>query len=222
MIEIENVSKAYGKPVLSGVNAVFRDGETAGIYGESGCGKSTLAKILCGVERADCGELKIDGVTVFSAKKKYDRKIGKAIQYVYQQPFASLDPAQKIGDALTELIRYNKIARSKSEARNIARHAAEEMGIKREVLESLPNEISGGEAQRVAVIRCLLLNPKMIILDEATSMLDVSTQANVLAKVREIQKKNNLTVLFISHDRELVKTFCDRIYLYENRRFKEL
>lgn len=221
MIKTENICKAYEKPVLDKVNAIFAGGETVGIYGESGCGKSTFAKILCGVERADKGELTVDDITVFSESQKYNRKVGKAIQYVYQQPFASLDPVQKIGDSLTELIRYNKIAKSQSEARGIARRAAEEMGIKREVLESLPSEISGGEAQRVAIIKCLLLNPKMIILDEATSMLDVSTQANVLAKVKEIQKKSNLTVLIISHDRNLVEAFCDRIYYFEECGFKE-
>ncbi len=220
MIEIKSLSKSFGKKVvLEDVNLCFEYGKITGLYGDSGCGKSTLAKILCGIEKLGKGEIYADGELVCSDKVKYKRKVGKRIQTVYQQPYAALDPVQRIGASLYEIVSYNKLAKSRAEQKAVVENIAVEMNLAKETLGSFPSAISGGEAQRVAIAKCLLLSPKLLILDEATSMLDVSTQANVLARIKELVIKRNMGVLLISHDKELVENFCDSVYTYENCNF---
>jgi len=220
VIEIKSLYKSFGqKSVFEDVDIRFEYGRITGLCGDSGCGKSTLAKILCGVEIPDKGEIFVDGELVCSDKIRYKRNVGRQIQIVYQQPYAALDPMQKIGSSLLEIVSYNKLAKSRAERIALVDKIACQMGLRKETLGSLPAAISGGEAQRAAIAKSLLLSPKLLILDEATSMLDVSTKANVLAKVKELAQSRDAGVLFISHDKELAEYFCDIIYEYENRNF---
>ena len=198
-------------------------GSIIGVSGASGIGKSTLAKILCGVTAPDAGAVFLDGKLLVSQKEAYDRKRGLAIQMVYQQPYATLDPAQKIGAGLRELISYHRLAENKKAAETLIADILAQMQLPKKILAHLPRQISGGEAQRVALARCLLLRPKLLILDEATSMLDVSTQANLLALVKAQMLPNGGSVLFISHDRALTDFYCDVVYAFdEDRRLKEV
>ena len=198
-------------------------GSIIGVSGASGIGKSTLAKILCGVMPPDAGEVSLDGKLLVSQKEAYDRKCGLAIQMVYQQPYASLDPSQKIGAGLRELISYHRLAENKKAAETLIADILVQMQLPAKILAHLPRQLSGGEAQRVALARCLLLRPKLLILDEATSMLDVSTQANLLALVKAQMLPNGGSVLFISHDRALTDFYCDVVYAFdEDRRLKEV
>ncbi len=222
MIEIKNLSKGFdGRTVLQKVTLDIPRGAFTGLYGRSGCGKSTLAKILCGALSPDEGEIFLDGKQLF-LNRKYDRETGKRIQLVRQQPFSALDPVQKIGDGLTELARYNKLAKTKAERRALVEKAADDMLLNRQTLNSLPCAISGGEAQRVSIAKCLMLNAEYVILDEATSMLDVSTQANVFALIKDLVKNRGLGVIAISHDLDLINLLCEKIYFYENFTFKEM
>ena len=207
MLEINNCCKSFGnQTVLQDVSMTIPNGSIIGVSGASGIGKSTLAKILCGVTAPDAGAVFLDGKLLVSQKEAYDRKCGLAIQMVYQQPYATLDPAQKIGAGLRELISYHRLTKNRQE-----------------ILAHLPRQISGGEAQRVALARCLLLSPKLLILDEATSMLDVSTQANLLALVKAQMVSGGGSVLFISHDRALTDFYCDTVYAFdEDHRLKEV
>lgn len=224
MLEIKSCCKAFeNQTVLQDVSLNIHDGSIIGVSGASGIGKSTLAKILCGVMPPDAGEVSLDGKLLVSQKEAYDRKCGLAIQMVYQQPYASLDPSQKIGAGLRELISYHRLAENKKAAETLIADILVQMQLPAKILAHLPRQISGGEAQRVALARCLLLRPKLLILDEATSMLDVSTQANLLALVKAQMIPSGGSVLFISHDRALTDFYCDVVYAFdEDRRLKEV
>ena len=224
MLEIKNCCKSFGnQTVLQDVSMTIPDGSIIGIFGASGIGKSTLAKILCGVMPPDAGEVFLDGKLLVSPKEAYDRKRGLAIQMVYQQPYATLDPSQKIGTGLRELISYHHLAENKNAAEAMIADILAQMQLPSKILAHLPRQISGGEAQRVALARALLLSPKLLILDEATSMLDVSTQANLLALVKAQMLPNGGSVLFISHDRALTDFYCNTVYAFdEDHRLKEV
>ena len=224
MLEIKNCCKAFGdQTVLQDVSMTIPDGSIIGVSGVSGIGKSTLAKILCGVMPPDAGEVFLDGKLLVSPKEAYDRKRGLAIQMVYQQPYATLDPSQKIGAGLRELISYHRLAENKRAAEKLIADTLAQMQLPSKILAHLPRQISGGEAQRVALVRALLLRPKLLILDEATSMLDVSTQANLLTLVKAQMIPSGGSVLFISHDRALTDFYCDTVYEFDkDHRLKEV
>ena len=222
VIEGRDLKKAFGsKLIFEHASFLIPDGQIVGVYGPSGIGKSTLAKLLCGVMKPDAGEILLDGELLVAADRPYDRRMGLAIQMVYQQPYSSLDPSQKLLDGFRELIRYHGFAKTKAEEQALIETLLEEVGLDTDILAHLPRQISGGEAQRIAIARCLLFRPRLLILDEATSMLDVSTQANVIALVRKVMAKNKGSVLLISHDKALVDTLCDQIYLFDNQTLKE-
>lgn len=224
MLEIKNCCKSFGnQTVLQNVSMTIPDGSIIGVSGASGIGKSTLAKILCGVMPPDAGEVSLDGKLLVSQKEAYDRKRGLVIQMVYQQPYASLDPSQKIGAGLRELISYHRLTKNRQEMEKLIADILAQMQLPTKILAHLPRQISGGEAQRVALARALLLSPKLLILDEATSMLDVSTQANLLALVKAQMIPSCGSVLFISHDRALTDFYCDTVYAFdEDHRLKEV
>ena len=222
VIEGKNLKKAFGdKLIFEHAELVIPDASIVGVYGPSGIGKSTLAKLLCGVMKPDEGEILFDGKTLVSAAKAYDRRRGLAIQMVYQQPYSSLDPSQKLLQGFRELIRYHRFADTREAEAGLIASLLEEVGLDPGILNHLPRQISGGEAQRIAIARCLLFQPRLLILDEATSMLDVSTQANVVALVRRVMAKNRGSVLLISHDKALVDTLCNQIYVFDNHTLKE-
>ena len=224
MLEIKTCCKSFGsQTVLQNVSLNIPAGSIIGVSGASGIGKSTLAKILCGVTAPDAGAVFLDGKLLVSQKEAYDRKRGLAIQMVYQQPYATLDPLQKIGAGLRELISYYRLAENRRAAEKLIADILAQMQLSTKILAHLPRQISGGEAQRVALARCLLLSPKLLILDEATSMLDVSTQANLLTLVKAQMLPNGGSVLFISHDRALTDFYCDTVYAFdEDHRLKEV
>lgn len=224
MLEINNCCKSFGNhTVLQDVSLTIPDGSIIGVFGASGIGKSTLAKILCGVMPPDAGAVFLDGKLLVSPKEAYDRKRGLAIQMVYQQPYATLDPLQKIGAGLRELISYHRLTKNRQETEKLIADILAQMQLPDKILAHLPRQISGGEAQRVALARCLLLRPKLLILDEATSMLDVSTQANLLALVKAQMVPGGGAVLFISHDRALTEFYCDTVYEFdEDHQLKEV
>lgn len=224
MLEIKNCCKSFGnQTVLQDVSLTIPGGSIIGVSGASGIGKSTLAKILCGVTAPDAGEVFLDGQLLVSEKSNYDRRRGLSIQMVYQQPYATLDPSQKIGVGLRELISYHRLTKNGQETKTLIADILAQMQLPSKILAHLPRQISGGEAQRVALARCLLLSPKLLILDEATSMLDVSTQANLLTLVKAQMIPNGGALLFISHDRALTDFYCDTVYEFdEDHRLKEV
>ncbi len=207
-----------GRTVFEDVSFSLAPGEIIGIYGSSGIGKSTLSKVLCGVLPPDGGRVSLDGELIAAPGVAYNRKKGLGIQMVYQQPYASLDGNQKVGAGLRELIKYHHFAKTYEEREALVEEILTGVGLDRGIAGQLPHQLSGGEAQRVALARCLLFRPKVLILDEATSMLDVSTQANVLGLVKRVMTGG---IIVISHDKELVDHYCHKVYVMEGTRFCE-
>lgn len=219
MLRTCGLRKSYNESVVfDDVDLEVPDGMFVGLYGPSGIGKSTLAKVLCGVARPDAGSVRLDDHLLCSADTPYDRTHGLAVQMVYQHPYSALDPVQKVSDGLRELARYHGFARGRHAENELLDGLYEQVGLDRGVLNHLPHQISGGEAQRVAIARCLLFSPRVLVLDEATSMLDVSTQANVLGLVRRTVVDVGGSALLISHDRELVDHMCARVYVFDQQR----
>ncbi len=218
MIEIRDLRKSFGgREVLSGVSMDIPYGSVTGLFGPSGCGKSTIARILCGLEASDGGEIVMDD-SVLAKDQGYDRKRGLPVQMVWQQPHASLDPVQRVGKGLEELIRYHGIAKEREAVSKAATDLLASVGLAKDIGRHFPRQLSGGEAQRVSLARALALKPKLLIMDEATSMLDVSVQANIVELVKAMMRETGMGILFISHDRELLEVTADRIYVFDGGR----
>lgn len=217
MIKINNISKSFNnKIVLKNVSLSFQDGKITAVLGPNGCGKSTLSKIICGIYKPDEGEIFIDDELIYSNTMKYKRDIGKQIQIVFQEPYNSLDPKQKVGNSLIELIKHVK---KENDKEIILKDVLNILDLKDDILSLYPYQISGGEAQRINLAKCLILDAKYIILDEATSMLDVITQSNIFYYINKLVKEKNIGIILISHDYELVKLVSDTIYRYDDYNF---
>ena len=170
MIALQNIDKSFdGKRVLQNISLEIPDNQICGVFGKSGIGKSTLAKILCGVCPPDAGRILLDNRCLVSNDRPYDRRLGISIQMVYQQPYATLDPRQKIGSGFRELIRYHRFA-PKGKEQALTEDILSKVGLEPQILAHLPHQISGGEAQRVAIARCLLFQPRLLILDEGSNL----------------------------------------------------
>ena len=217
MLEMQSISKSYGsKQVLSNASFHMRKGEIAGVMGPSGEGKSTIARILCGTVAPDSGSVFFENELLTKAGQSFNKKLRTAIQLIPQQPFASLDPRQTVGKAIEEPLLFHRIVKSRAEAKSRALSLMERMLLDRRLYERRPGELSGGQAQRVLIVRSLTVSPRLLIADEATSMLDVSAQSEVMRLLTDLSRQDGLAVLIISHDDTLVKSMADTIYRLSN------
>lgn len=185
-------------------------GNTIGIVGESGSGKSTVARLILKLLPATSGKVIYDGKDIIPMKERNCRFVRQQMQMIFQDPYASLDPRFKIGYTLEEPLREHDIV-PKSEMKERTGDMMEKVGLQREMLDRFPHEFSGGQRQRINIARALLMNPKIIICDEAVSALDVSVQAQVLNLFNQLKWEFDLTYLFISHDLSVVKFVSDTI-----------
>ncbi|WP_337049434.1 ABC transporter ATP-binding protein [Serratia fonticola] len=195
-----------GQPfrALDRVSFSVQRGTTHALVGESGSGKTTLARCLLGFQRPDAGQIIIDGVDFTRLKGEALRQFRRRIQLVYQNPFASLDPAQTLYQAIEEpLLNFEPV--TKAERYRRVRELFERVALPAELLTRKPRELSGGQRQRVAIARALILQPRVLVLDEATSALDVTVQAQILHLLEQLQRELGLTYLFISHDLATVR-----------------
>jgi len=195
---------------LDDVTFEVEDGEILGLVGESGCGKSTLGKTVMGIQPPTSGEIIFEGRNVAGQSPKHAKAQRRRLQYAYQDPGASLDPRWRIGKSLEEpLIIHTSLP--KAERMKKVREILAAVGLPAAHIDLFPHEISGGQQRRVGLARILMLNPKVVILDEPTAGLDVSVQATVLALFRDLREKFDLTYVFISHDLSVVRIMCQRI-----------
>ncbi|TRA98310.1 MULTISPECIES: ATP-binding cassette domain-containing protein [Rhizobium/Agrobacterium group] len=195
---------------LKGIDFTVERGKTLAIVGESGSGKSTLARIIALIDPASGGELKIEGQPVDIARRRPDTQMRSKVQMVFQNPYGSLNPRQKVGDVLMEpLIINTKIPAS--ERRERAEAMLVKVGLGPEHFNRYPHMFSGGQRQRIAIARALMLNPALLVLDEPVSALDLSVQAQVLNLLRDLQEEFELTYVFVSHDLSVVRYIADDV-----------
>jgi len=195
---------------LDGASFKLRKGQTLAIVGESGCGKSTMARLVTMIETPTSGKLTIGDDDVSNVSSAERSKLHKQVQIVFQDPYGSLNPRQKIGHSLEEPLLVNT-SMSKSERREAALTMISLVGLRPEHYDRYPHMFSGGQRQRIAVARALMLNPQIIVLDEPVSALDVSIQAQILNLIADLQQKFDLAYMFISHDLSVVKHIADEV-----------
>ncbi|MAW86856.1 MAG: peptide ABC transporter ATP-binding protein [Phyllobacteriaceae bacterium] len=195
---------------LKGIDLKVEKGKTLAIVGESGCGKSTLARIMTMIDAPTSGELLIDGKPVEIGKKGVDSEMRRKVQIVFQNPYGSLNPRQKIGDVLMEPLIINEKVPVK-ERRERAMEMLLKVGLQAEHFNRYPHMFSGGQRQRIAIARALMLRPRLLVLDEPVSALDLSVQAQVLNLLADLQEEFGLTYVFISHDLSVVRYIADEV-----------
>ncbi|MHA7967974.1 ABC transporter ATP-binding protein [Rhizobium sp. CAU 1783] len=195
---------------VENVSFDLREGETLSLVGESGCGKSTTGRSITRLVEPTAGAIALDGYDVVRLDRRSLRNMRRSIQMVFQDPFASLDPRMSVGSAVMEPFVEHGLG-SKAEARDKAADLLERVGLKADMMRRYPHEFSGGQRQRIAIARSLMLDPKVIVADEAVSALDVSIKAQVCNLLLDLQQSFNLAYLFISHDMAVVERVSHRV-----------
>ena len=202
-------TKTYVRAV-DGVSLTVRRGETLGLVGESGCGKTTLGRTIMRLTEPSKGSLSFEGEEISRLKGRRLKQVRRKMQMVFQDPYASLDPRQSVRSALLEPMKIHHTASSKREANREAENLIEKVGLNPDHLARFPHEFSGGQRQRIAIAIALAVKPSFIVLDEPTSSLDVSVQAQILQLLKELQRELGLTYVFISHNLAVIRQMCAR------------
>ncbi len=230
LLEIKNLSKVYESKgvnvkALTDVNLTVNKGETIGIVGESGCGKTTLGRCVVRGIDATSGEVLFhtdEGVFDFLKMKGAQmKKHRKDIQMIFQDPYASLDPRMTVFDIISEPLRYNTNL-SNREIEQAVDRITDQVGLNKAYLRRYPHAFSGGQRQRIGIARSLILQPKLIVCDEAVSALDVSIQAQIINLLEDLQQEYDLTYLFISHALSVVRHISDRVMVMYLGRMVEM
>lgn len=230
MLEIQHLYKTYQSGLMiqkqthavEDVNFRIEDGEIFGLFGQSGCGKTTVSKIIMGLLPATSGRILYGGKDLVTLDRRGWKAIRREIQMVYQHPQMSFNPRSTILESCVEPLRIYGLAESRKEEREMAEKMLREVGVSEDQLKKFPHEISGGQAQRIAFARIMALEPKLLILDEPTSMLDISVQAQILRTIQTINREKHLTMLFISHDLDMIHGICNRVAVMEKGRIVEM
>lgn len=221
VLEAQNIKRDYHVPggmfgkaktvhAVKDVSFKLEKGKTLAIVGESGCGKSTLARILTMIDPQTSGKLLIDGADVNIERDGLTREMRQKVQIVFQNPYGSLNPRQKIGDVLQEPLLLNTNM-SAEERKEKALQMLIKVGLGPEHFNRYPHMFSGGQRQRIAIARALMLSPSLLVLDEPVSALDLSVQAQVLNLLADLQEEFALTYVFISHDLSVVRYIADEV-----------
>lgn len=222
LLELKNLKKTFFTPKYSGVgknvikavdNVDFfiTQGKNIGLVGESGSGKSTLARLIVKLYTADSGKIIFKGDDVAQYSQRRFRRVRQHIQMVFQDPYSSLDPRFMIRGILKEALGLMPHRLSKKDQNIKMAEVLQAVGLSEDILLRFPHEFSGGERQRIAIARALIMKPELLILDEAVSSLDVLVQAQIIELLKELQSKYGLTYMFITHNLRVVRKLCDQI-----------
>ena len=215
ILKVDNLSKVFSRggrqPVTAVKNVSFElmPGECLGVIGESGSGKTTMVNMITRLLDVTAGQIVLDSQDITNLRGKELRNIYKKMQMVFQSPSDSFDPRRTLGDGIGESLR--NAGMSRRETRAEVKRLLEQCGLSKEFADRYPHQVSGGQCQRAAIARALALNPKLLILDEATSNLDVSIQAQILNLLLDLKEKHTLSYLVISHDLGVIHYLCDRV-----------
>jgi len=205
---------------LDGVDLAVARGHTHAVVGESGAGKSTLARLLTGLDTPDAGEIRVGGIPLASLDREGRRQLRRNLQFVYQNPFTSLDPLFTVSRIIAEPLKAFQVGSSRQIAERVA-EVLDHVSLDERFAQRRPTELSGGQRQRVAIARAIALQPDTIVLDEAVSALDVSVQAQILQLLAELQQRLGLSYLFITHDLGVVRLIGDDVTVMQNGRVVE-
>ena len=204
------IDRKHTLKAVSHVSLAIRPGETVGLVGESGCGKTTLGRAAKGIYPVASGVIHYKGTALTHMTAAQRDAFTREVQMIFQDPYSSLDPRMTVRDIILEGMRAHRMS-TRAERFARADELLEVVGLSREHGNRFPHEFSGGQRQRIGIARALALNPEFIVCDEPTSALDVSIQAQVITLLKDLQRRLNLTYLFISHDLAMVKYVSDRI-----------
>ena len=196
---------------VQGVSFTLKRGETLGLVGESGCGKSTLGRAITRLIEPTSGEVYLGGVDILSLSPNRLREQRREMQFIFQDPYASLNPRMTVGSIIEEPLKIHSLYTGRKEKRKRVYELLDLVGLRKESVNSYPHEFSGGQRQRIGIARSLAVNPSLIICDEPVSALDVSIQAQIINLLEDLQEQLNLTYLFISHDLRVVEHISDRV-----------
>jgi|TARA_B100000686_G_C16771444_1_gene965421 oligopeptide/dipeptide ABC transporter ATP-binding protein len=195
---------------VNGVSFTVRRGEVLGLVGESGSGKTTIGRLVLRLEEATAGKVIFDGTNILELPKKEMRRFRKRMQIIFQDPYASLNPREKVRTVIGHALALHSIGTPESR-RERAAELVEQVGLSPDQLDRFPHEFSGGQRQRVGIARALAVNPDFLVADEPVSALDVSIQAQVINLLSDLKDQLDLTMLFIAHDLAVVEHICDRV-----------
>ena len=206
------ITARFGKTVkaVDGVSFEVKEGDTLGLVGESGCGKSTTGRCINRLLEATSGDIEYEDVDVRKLHGKALKAYRRDVQFIFQDPYASLNPRMTFGEIMSEPLVIHRIG-TRREREDRCREMLEIVGLNPEHIHRYPHEFSGGQRQRVGIARALMLRPKMIICDEPVSALDVSIQAQIINLLEELQDEFGLTYVFIAHDLAVIRHICDRV-----------
>lgn len=232
ILEVKNIEKNYYSKIgILGKKSVFQalqdisfkvyEGETKGLVGESGSGKSTIGNAILQLDKATKGQIFYKGTDITALSEKEFKSFRKEIQIIFQDPYSSLNPKMKVGEAIMEPMQVHNLYKNNKERKHKALEILERVGLSEEHFNRYPHEFSGGQRQRIGIARTIALQPKLIVCDESVSALDISVQAQVLNLLNELKENFGFTYIFISHDLAVVKYMSDKILVLNKGHLEE-